>query len=74
MRCLKIIAWKYVADVLYKSLQKNAIFSQVTVCRTYATSQKLSSFTVIFKDFSADFIVNSLERAIPGKSTSLECF
>ena len=74
VRCLKIIAWKYVVDVLYKSLQKNAIFSKVTVCRTYATSQKISSFTVIFKDFSADFTTNSLERAVPGKSTSLECF
>ena len=51
---------------------KNAIFSKITGFRTYATLQKRSSFTAIFKDFSADFTTNSLERAISGKPTSLE--
>ena len=51
VRCLKIVAWKYVVYVLQKYLRRNAIFIKVRGCRTYATLQKISSFTAIFRGF-----------------------
>ena len=50
-------------DFLQKVLRKNAIFSKVAGCRTYATLQKISSFTIVFQGFKHTFHNNQFRRS-----------